>query len=407
MINTINSTLQYTSEINSNLIESILKTHYNDNSNLYYTFYVIDLELNSSPIKYSYDYIFENSICHSSFGMGSDRYIWLDLQSQTPNFGPKTVGDGLITSRQIPSIFNYVKESQFTNEQKNEQLTIDLLSFTTQSLQLLFGSTIYNTHFPAAVNKDITLHFITIYDSNEYHPLDIMSIQDEIKIVTQMQNIKYKETNLSVRSNAYLLSLYNQVIKSYTSTIASGELIGQTRQYIDSLELRYWLLKLKEVLIDSNEIEGDDTSIIPIYILDFYNEVSYPYLLDRFHQSISFSDSVVALRSQISQYYVDFSCGTSTMVISPNNPNKSIIKSILQTVWGITPVHQTWSIPHNKIIENYMWSLNDSPFSNNLEINTFERDKAIRNVLYSKVHITLTQVNDLFTHFSVNKKLII
>ncbi len=128
-----------------------------------------------------------------------------------------------------------------------------------------------------------------------------------------------------------------------------------------------------------------------------------------------------------------FSCDNQMASIDPRDATRSILGGLLQTIWAVAPTypllfiyyyyyyyyyysyshhyhpwpistHQRWSSTHSKVIENYLFSIANTPFgpfSRSLQLSFSQYDASVKHMLYAQIHTILNEVNSLFTHFKV------
>lgn len=134
-----------------------------------------------------------------------------------------------------------------------------------------------------------------------------------------------------------------------------------------------------------------------MYVFDLdYNKL---LMLDRYHQAVAFRDMVIAVRTRVSQTVSDYSCNGRHVITQTRNLDRPILGSILQSMWGVSPTHHSWSPQHNNTLMDYTWSVGQTPFgpfSESSSLSFAQRDAARRNVLLSSLNYTISSAVDVF-----------
>jgi hypothetical protein len=77
---------------------------------------------------------------------------------------------------------------------------------------------------------------------------------------------------------------------------------------------------------------------------------------------------------------------------------RPLVGSILQSMWGVSPTHLSWSPRHNNTLVDYTWSVGQTPFGPFSEISSLsfvQKDSARRNVLLTLLNYSITSVIDV------------
>eukprot|EP01103_Thecamoeba_quadrilineata_P016325 TRINITY_DN542_c0_g1_i1.p1 TRINITY_DN542_c0_g1~~TRINITY_DN542_c0_g1_i1.p1 ORF type:complete len:277 (-),score=28.61 TRINITY_DN542_c0_g1_i1:31-861(-) len=127
-------------------------------------------------------------------------------------------------------------------------------------------------------------------------------------------------------------------------------------------------------------------------------------LIDRAHQSVSFPEIVVALQTQreYTQSHPEFQCGERFVTIDQTDATRSVLASLLQSVWGLSPIYQTWNPVRGEVNVDYTWAIGKTPFgslSDSVKLNFHARYSAVSLPLFSLVNTTITTLIDLLEHF--------
>ncbi|KAJ8505687.1 hypothetical protein OPV22_006573 [Ensete ventricosum] len=142
--------------------------------------------------------------------------------------------------------------------------------------------------------------------------------------------------------------------------------------------------------------EEDCGKVLPVYVFDL--EYDKLLLLDRYHQAIAFRNMVIAVRTRSSQTVTDYNCNGRHVITQTRNLDRPIIGSVLQSMWGVLPIHLSWSPQHKRTLVDYTWNVGQTPFgpfSDSLSLSFVQRDAARRNVLLTTLNYTITSAIDI------------
>ncbi|KAL9262981.1 hypothetical protein AKJ16_DCAP13668 [Drosera capensis] len=77
---------------------------------------------------------------------------------------------------------------------------------------------------------------------------------------------------------------------------------------------------------------------------------------------------------------------------------RPLVGSILQSMWGVSPTHLSWSAKHNSTVVDYTWSFGHTPFGPFSEISSLsfvQKDAARRYVLLTWLNDSITSAIDV------------
>jgi len=179
--------------------------------------------------------------------------------------------------------------------------------------------------------------------------------------------------------------------------IGDGRVVSRPQTYLDSQILHRYLK-----LFSADILGVVDSNTIPIFL---FNLQGIPLLLDRNQQAVWFHDMVIAAQTPEEQWWqpLDYICGEEIINLDTSDATRSTFAAILQTVFAISPTSERWDFIHNRVVEDHLWSVGNTPFgtfSDTISLSFSQRDSAVRNVLESKIHTILVEVDNLFNHFS-------
>ncbi|KAI4387783.1 hypothetical protein MLD38_000185 [Melastoma candidum] len=185
---------------------------------------------------------------------------------------------------------------------------------------------------------------------------------------------------------------------SYTSRFLFDNYTLIVSEYLDSKRLHQVILDSTDEFRKSAGIPEDDdfARLLPVYIFDL--EVPGVFLLDRYHQAVSFKDMVVAVRTKNTQTVSEYSCNGRHVFLPTRELDRPLVGSILQSMWGVSPTHLLWSPIHNNTHVDYTWSVGNTPFgpfSESSSLTFVQKDAARRNLFLTSLNYTITSAVDV------------
>ncbi|XP_072998741.1 uncharacterized protein [Typha latifolia] len=354
--------------------------------------YLLDLGSQSKPYAYSYDGKDSSPAFTKCFGTlwtGKERYIWIDLGAGPVDYGPALSGDGVLPRGEFHPL-----ASLHGRPRSERTLLSDLSSLVLSAYQSLLTPSL---RIPVFFENTLLIQLVHIHgpDANDPVGLDWNSIEQTLK----ESELTYKDQSLAFKSYSVKFSecpLCSFAIARSTNSFTSRFLFENytliVNEYLDSKRLRHILSESVEEIRRSAGIgEENFGKILPVYVFDLdYDKL---LLLDRYHQAVAFRDMVIAVRTRSSQTVSDYSCNGRHVITQTRNLERPVIGSILQSMWGVTPTHLSWSPVHNNTLVDYTWSVGQTPFgpfSETSSLSFVQRDAARRNVLLTTLNYTIT-----------------
>ncbi|KAF5182775.1 transmembrane protein [Thalictrum thalictroides] len=369
--------------------------------------YIYLLNLNSQSKPYAYNYGHGDSSpaftkCLGSIWTGKERYIWIDLAAGPVDYGPALSGDGVLPRGEFHPL-----AALHGRPKSQKALLADLASLVWSAYQVLL---VPSLRIPVTFENSLVVHFIHVHGENkDSNGLDWKSIErtfmDEVKdggLLVGDQSLKFKTYDVSFQECSMCSFAVSRSINSYTSRFLFENYTLIVSEYLDSK-------RLHQILSDSEDemkraagiLEEDFGRVIPVYVFDLdYHKLM---LLDRYHQSVAFKDMVIAVRTKSTQTVSDYSCNGRHVITQTRELEKSLVGSILQSMWGVAPTHLLWSPRHNSTLVDYTWSIGQTPFgpfSEASSLSFVQKDAARRNVLLTSLNYTIGSAIDVLESIS-------
>ncbi|KAJ7974444.1 Transmembrane protein [Quillaja saponaria] len=305
--------------------------------------YLLNLGPQSKPYAYNYgkgDSSAAFTKCVGSFWTGKERYVWIDLGAGPVDYGPALSGDGVLPRGEFHPL-----AALHGRPKSQKALLADLASLIWSAYQ--------------------SLNFRTYGLQYEVCPICSFAI--------------------------------SRSLNSYTSRFLFDNYTLIASEYLDSK-------RLHQILSDSagefrkaaGVPEEDFGRILPVYVFDL--DYSQLLLLDRYHQSVAFKDMVIAVRTKNTQTVSDYNCNGRYVFTQMRELERPLVGSILQSMWGVSPTHLSWSPRHNDTFVDYTWSIGQTPFGPFSEISTLsfvQKDAARRNVLLTSLNYSISSAIDV------------
>lgn len=259
---------------------------------------------------------------------------------------------------------------------------------------------------PVPFENSLIVQFIHVYssESRDSSGLDWKNIEkvfrDEVNdggLLLGDQSLSFKEYSVNYKDCPICSFAISRATNSYTSRFLFDNYTLIVNEYLDSK-------RLHQILTDSADEfrrlagfpEEDYGRVLPVYVFDL--ELNTLLLLDRYHQSVSFKDMVIAVRTKNTQTVSDYSCNGRHVFTQTRDLERPLVGSILQSMWGVSPTHLLWSSRHNNTLVDYTWSVGQTPFGPFSEISSLsfvQKDAARRNVLLTSLNYSITSAVDV------------
>ncbi|XP_044467834.1 uncharacterized protein LOC123197582 [Mangifera indica] len=366
--------------------------------------YIYLLSLGSMGKSYAYSYSHGDSSpgftkCLGSIWTGKERYIWVDLGAGPVDYGPALSGDGVLAKGEFHPF------AAFHGRPKSQKaLLADLASLVWSAYNVLV---VPSLRIPVYFENSLIVQFIHVYGSEsgaDSSGLDWKTVERSFKdevhdggLLLGDQSLSFKNYKVDFAECSICSYAITKSINSYTSRFLFDNYTLIVSEYLDSKKLHRILSESAEEFRRVAGIPEEDFGrVLPVYVFDLdYNML---LLLDRYHQSVAFRDMVIAVRTKNSQTVSDYSCNGRHVFTHTRELERPLVGSILQSMWGVSPTHLSWSPTHNNTLVDYTWSIGQTPFGPFSEISSLsfvQKDAARRNVLLTSLNYSITSAVDV------------
>ncbi|MED6205593.1 hypothetical protein PIB30_019154, partial [Stylosanthes scabra] len=384
-------------------IDDIIKRDYhslNPGEGVY--IYLINLPSRPKPYAYSFSEGSGDSSpgvtkCLGSVWTAKDRYVWIDLGAGPLDYGPAISGDGVIPRGEFHPL-----AAAHGRPKSQKTFAADLASLVWSAYQVFM---VPSLRIPVPFENSLVVQFVHIY-SGEKDPrgLEWSAVEkvfrDEVGekgLLLGAQSLTFKTYEVKYTECAVCSFAISRSMNSYTSRFLFDNYTLIVSEYLDSKRLHQILSDSADKIRKSSGVPEEDFGrIVPAYVFDLdYNSL---LLLDRYHQSVAFKDMVIAVRTRNTQTVSDYSCNGRHVFTQTRELVRPLVGSILQSMWGVSPTHLSWSPMHNGTLVDYTWSIGQTPFGPFSELSSLsfvQKDAARRNVLLTSLNYSISSAIDV------------
>ncbi|KAK7271742.1 hypothetical protein RJT34_27889 [Clitoria ternatea] len=387
--------------------DSIIQDHFlksnPPNSNSHVHLYLIKLPQTPNHKPYAYSYSLgggESSAaftkCSGTFWTSGYRYFWIDLGAGPVDYGPAISGDGVIPRGEFHPL-----ATLHGRPKSQKAFAADLASLVWSAYQTFLAPSL---RIPVPFENSLVVQFVHVHSDRERDSSGLdwkvieKSFRDESKgLLLGDQILSFKSYEIRYSECPICAFAVSRSINSYTSRFLFDNYTLIVSEYLDSKRLHQILSDSADELRKlANVPEEEFGRVVPVYVFDL--DYTSLLLLDRYHQSVAFKDMVIVVRTKNTQTVSDYSCNGRHVFTQTRELERPIVGSILQTMWGVSPTHMSWSPQHNDTLVDYTWSMGQTPFGPFSEIFTLsfvQKDAARRNVLLTSLNYSITSAKDV------------
>ncbi|KAF7819680.1 Transmembrane protein [Senna tora] len=365
--------------------------------------YIYLLNLGTQSRSYAYNYGSGDSSpgftkCLGSIWTGKERYVWIDLGAGPVDYGPAISGDGVLPRGEFHPL-----AALHGRPKSQKALLADLASLIWSAYQVFL---VPSLRIPVPFENSLIVQFIHVYGfgGKDTVGLDWKSIEktfrdevDDNGLLLGDQSLSFKTYEVEYSDCPICSFAISRSLNSYTSRFLFDNYTLIVSEYLDSKRLHQILSDSAEEFRKAARVPEEEFGrVIPVYVFDLdYNTL---VLLDRFHQSVAFKDMVIAVRTKNTQTVSDYSCNSRHVFTQTRELERPLVGSILQSMWGVSPTHLSWSPRHNNTLVDYTWSIGQTPFgpfSDLSSLSFVQKDAARRNVLLTSLNYSVSSAIDV------------
>ena len=400
--------------------------------------------------------------CPASLWTGRARYAWVDLGAAPVAYGPRPAPGqqhrgmprhGVATPQGFP------RPRDFAGRPASD-LVAALLGLVRSGAAHLMAPPM--AHFPVELYQHTTVALIRIADvvadtrdaAGPRAGLDVDLIHKEllgVQLAASSVSMEVHELTLGTCDLCGVaLASAMRAVPPHVTALDVGDLDDDAskaappreRQYVDSMSLREWLLRLSphltrvpglhilrnvtaaRWLADPSTAhtataprlphERPRNRTLPVFMFDLSKTEAI--LLDGQHQAVAFPDMVVAIRTRAGHVPAPAACAVGEHAeaaafgvgaASPTSPvrlappvlldvgamGRPLLAAVLKAGWGVAPPHSSWSDQAGDFRSEYAWEVGNTPFgpwSRILGLSFAAKDAAQRHVVTSAQAVALS-----------------
>lgn len=314
------------------------------------------------------------------------------------DYGPAISGDGVLPRGEAHPL-----AALHGRHKSQKALLADLASLVYSAYKVLLVPPL---RIPVPFEDSLIVQFIHIYnsDAKDTKGLDFKVIEktfmDEVGdggLLLGDQSLRFRNYDVEYKKCSICSFAIARATTTYTSRYLFDNYTLIVSEYLDSKRLHQILSESAEEFRRAVNIPEEDFGrVLPVYVFDL--DINSILLLDRYHQTVSFKDMVVAIRTRNSQTVSDYSCNGRHVFTQTRELERPLVGSILQSMWGVSPTHLLWSSKHNSTMVDYTWSIGHTPFGPFSEISSLsfvQKDAARRNLILTSLNYSITSMVDV------------
>lgn len=183
-----------------------------------------------------------------------------------------------------------------------------------------------------------------------------------------------------------------------------GEFKVRPRMYLESHELQHQLLELNKNRVHhkrgvkysiSTGASPDTVLEVPIFVFSVDTDV--PLFIDKHYQAKSLPDMVLVVQNTHTSWDSHISCNGKPIVMNLRRPLKAAIGAVAQHLGGVLPSHITYSLPHKKASQDWLWATGGHAMaqtSNAAKLSQIQVDVVHRSYILSSLDLSIKAVNE-------------
>jgi len=259
---------------------------------------------------------------------------------------------------------------------------------------------------PAPYKSQLFFHVYLISNHDTYKP-DAKQHFDFSKFQSEMNQFKLPRQQFHYALHKYSMAEDHALGVAYANALRSavvatlkvdGRFVATKRMYLDSQVLEKHLQLLHEHMAGGREEERGVIDKRDIAIFIFSMDVPLPVFIDKHYQAKGLEDMVIAVQSDEVEWESHLSCNGKPIVWNLRNPLRAVLAATVQHMAGVLPMHLNMDEGHNKVSQDWLWSVGCSPLSHTAShvsnFSQFHVDSAHRNYIAQDLAESLRVANE-------------
>ncbi|KAF2077814.1 hypothetical protein CYY_000859 [Polysphondylium violaceum] len=405
------------------------------------------LKIKERVVPNKYHYSLNKQICGPAW-IGSSRYLVVDLEAGPLKYGStihkstdERISEGSVDYDSLPRLVEYFLESgyQGTSLQGSSPIEIEahMSNVVISAVRHVFFQDTQYDYIP--LFPKILIPILIFKDHTDPVQADI-----ELDIIRKEANRIFPFSQVEIVIGEHALHEHKTISMALYKSIRSHSTYElnpflntfqpNTKTYVDSKEL---LLKLKNeddilalgiigdrvtqlpISLNQNNNHNHNnkkntnlqkTKILPVYIFSLLT-TPMNLLLDKYYLYSSNQDSIVILQTKFTFQGTFYQGNKLVSVNAMKTINRQIVAGLANSQ-GIMGPTLRYSEPHQRLVNNYLWSYGQHPFGffgNTSEISQIFIDSIIRNTIITSVqssnqnlNLALQKITDFSTKYLID-----
>eukprot|EP00300_Choanocystis_sp_HF-7_P012542 c17930_g1_i3.p1 GENE.c17930_g1_i3~~c17930_g1_i3.p1 ORF type:complete len:319 (+),score=65.99 c17930_g1_i3:802-1758(+) len=173
----------------------------------------------------------------------------------------------------------------------------------------------------------------------------------------------------------------------------------EVSQLQSQLHRRLRLNKKANATLDDSKHHEAGMLQVPIFLFSLGGDM--PVFIDKYFQARAVRDVVVAVQSSTMRWDSHMSCNEQHIKWNLRNPLRAVVMATAQIVSGLLPSHVYQSPVYNRLAQNWLWSVGQSPLSftsSGTRFSELQIDIARRNQIIGVLESGASQVSRAFQY---------
>jgi hypothetical protein len=260
---------------------------------------------------------------------------------------------------------------------------------------------------------EVVFNIYLMKNHHAFDPLESHLIARLRNLLEQLrlpsQRFVFNIQHLEIDDEPRLAMIYNGALKSAVlpTLLYDGHFASVRRLFLDSATLESELMMEQKfhhesqggVNKHSTLLDSAELKLRHINIFLFSMNLPIPVLIDKHFQAVPLieSNSIVAIQNGFRLWESPIQCNHKPVVWNLRDPTKAIAAAAAVVLGGLLPTHVKYSKAHERITQEWSWSVGSSPLSllspNGHLFNYFQRDALHRHYAIAALQRVSEEVN--------------
>jgi len=202
---------------------------------------------------------------------------------------------------------------------------------------------------------------------------------------------------------AYAASLRTVVLPSLQP---GGTFQARSQRYLDSTSLRHQLLEVNQNRVKhaageqyTSSAAGAEGATLEVPVFLFSLDDEDPVLIDKHYTAKSLSNMVLVVQNRAQTWDSRLACNGRKVTWNLRNPMRATLAAVAQHVGGVLPSHVTYSLPHARTAQSWLWATGNHPFAatgaeHGSSFSQLQVDAVHRSYILTSLDVSILAVNE-------------